>query len=245
MLKQPSPSRLRARFGLLAGFVLGTIVTGLVYAASQPPGPLAAPQPATELAGQYQLDIMVAAFSKDAAADHAERTTGTLCVNPGEPGGINTDKGWDLVTKVKPLADGRVSVALDLTTAAGKPLPSRRLEGHLGQPLLAEFNDADGVHAYSIDVTPLAGCPARLADSGAAARLSMIKQAVKNQPVREVVESMAKRAGLEVVNPQALTMRPVTLNFDQIPAERAMRLMADVDGKQAVFNGNQVRFDAK
>lgn len=245
MLKQPPPSHLRARLGFLAGVVLGTIVTGAVYAASQSPGPLKASQPATEVAGQYQLDIMVASFSRGAAADHAERTTGALCVNPGEPGGINTDKGWNLVTKVTPLNGGRVSVALDLSTAAGKPLPGQRLEGRLGEPLLAEFNDADGVHAYSIDVTPLAGCPSRRTGGGTAARLSLLTQKVNNQPVREVVESMAKRAGLEVVNPQVLTMRPVTLNFDQIPAERAMRLLADIDGKQAIFKGNQLRFDTK
>ncbi len=245
MLNQPPPSHLRARLGLLAGVVLGTIVTGAVYAASQPPAPLKASQPATEVAGQYQLDIMVALFSKGTKVDHAERATVGLCMKPGEPGSVNIGTGWELGTKVMPLDDGRVSVALDLTTAAGKPLPSRRLEGRLGQPLLAEFNDADGVHAYSIDVTPLAGCPARRADSGAAARLSMITQKVKNQPVRDVIESMAKRAGLEVVNPQALTMRLVTLNFDQIPAERALRLMADIDGKQANFNGNQVHFDTK
>ncbi|MEP7185466.1 MAG: M56 family metallopeptidase [Rhodanobacter sp.] len=245
MLKQSPPSHRRARLGLVAGVVLGTIVTGAVYAASRPVGSVAATPSPAAAAGQYQLDIMVASFSKGTAGDHAERTTGGLCMKPGESGGVNTDKGWQLEAKVMPLEAGRVAVALDLSTAAGKPMASRRLEGRLGQPMLAEFNDADGVHDYSIDVTPRAGCPARLADPGAVARLTLIKRTVKNQPVRDVIQSMAQRAGLEVVNPQDLTTRLVTLNFDQIPAERALRLMADIDGKQAIFHGKQVRFDAK
>ena len=245
MLKQPPPSHLRAALGLLAGIVVGTTVTGVVYAASRPAVQGPAPQSTTVGAGEYQLDLMVALFSKGTKANHAERTTAGLCMKPGEPGSVNLDKGWNLAAKVMPLDGGRVSVALDLSTAPGKSLPTRRLEGRLGQPLLAEFKDADGVHAYSIDVTPLAGCPARQSDSGAAARLTMITQAFKKQPVRDVVESMAKRAGLEVTNPEALTMRPVTLNFEQIPAERALRLLADIDGKQAIFQGKRVRFDAK
>ncbi|MDQ6645918.1 MAG: M56 family metallopeptidase [Pseudomonadota bacterium] len=244
MLKQSPPSHRRARLGLAAGVVLGILVTGAVYAASRPAEPVAATPSPSDAAGQYQLDIMVAWTSSNTAGDHAERTTGGICMKPGGPGGVITDTGWQLQAKVIPLQGGRVSVALDLTTV-GKPMASPRLEGPVGQPLLAEFNDADGVHTYSVDVTPLVGCPARLADNGAAARLTLIKRTVKNQPVRDVIESMAQRAGLEVLNPQDLTTRWVTLNFDQIPAERALRLMADIDGKQAIFHGKQVRFVAK
>lgn len=243
MLKQPSPSTLRVRLGLLAGVVLGALISGVVYAASRPSGPTAVqPSTAVDDAGKYQLDIMVASFSKGTDADHAERTTGALCMDPGESGGMNTDH-WQLGTKLVALDGGRVSVALDLSTATGKRLASRRLEGRLGQPLLAEFNGPDGEPAYSVDVTSLAGCPARVGDSGAAARLTMIKQTVKNQPVRAVVESMAQRAGLQVVNPQDLSTHLVTLDFDRIPAERALQLMADIDGKRAIFHGKQVRFD--
>ncbi|MFA6230207.1 MAG: M56 family metallopeptidase [Rhodanobacter sp.] len=245
MLKQSPSSHLQARLGLIAGFVLATIVTGAVYAASRPAIPVAATPSPAAAAGEYQLDIMVASFSKGAAADHAERTTGAICMKPGEPGGVNTDKGWQLGLKVMPLEGGRVSVALDLSAMPGKPPLSRRLEGRLGQPLLAEFNDADGKHAYSIDVTPLAGCPARVAESGATQRLTMIKQTVKDQPVRAVAESMARRAGLQITNPQDLSQRLVTLDFDQVPAERAMQLIADIDGMRAVFDDKRVRFEVK
>ncbi len=245
MLKQPPPSHLQTRLGLLAGVVLGTIVTGAVYAASRPSGPIATSPSPVAAASEYQLDIMVALSSKGADADRAERTTVGLCMKPGEPGSVITGNGWQLEAKVQPAGHERVSVALALGTAAGKPLASHHLEGRLGGPLLAQFEDADGKHSYSIDVTPLAGCPARGADHGAAERLTMIKQTVKDQPVRTVVESMAQRAGLSVTNPQALSTRLVTLDFDQIPAERALQLMADIDGKQATFRGKQVRFDAK
>jgi beta-lactamase regulating signal transducer with metallopeptidase domain len=248
MLKQPPPSQLRVRLGLIAGLVLGTIVTGAVYAASRPSGAVAASTSPVVAASEYQLDIMVASFSRGAAADHAERTTGAVCMKPGEPGGVNSDKGWQLELTVMPLDGRRVSVALNLIATPGKPPLSRRLEGRLGQPLLAEFNDAAGKHAYSVDVTPLAGCPARMtgvAENGAAERLTLIKQTVKNQPVRAVVESMAQSAGLQITNPQDLSRRLVTLDFDQIPAERALQLMANIDGKRAIFHGKQVRFDAK
>jgi beta-lactamase regulating signal transducer with metallopeptidase domain len=245
MLKQPSPGRLQTRLGLITGVVLGTIVSGVVYAASQTSAAVAASPPSAAVASEYQLDIMVALFTKGTDADNAERTTVGLCMKPGEPGSVNTGKGWQLQAKVRPSGPGRVSVALALSNIAGKPLASRELEGRLGGPLLAEFEGADGKQSYSVDVTPLAGCPARTVDSSAAARLTMIKQTVKNQPVRAVVELMAQRAGLTVTNPQELSTRLVTLNFDQIPVERALQLMASVDGKQAVFHGKQVRFDSK
>ena len=245
MLKQSSPSQLRVRLGLVTGLLFGTIVTGVVYAASRPSG-LAATQPsAVTAADEYQLNIMVASFSDGTDADHAQRTTVGLCMKPGESGSVNSGNGWQLEAKVLPAGRERVNVALALNTSVDKPLASRHLEGRLGGPLLAQFRDADGKHSYSIDVTPLAGCPARLADGGAAARLTMIKQTVKNQPVRAVVVSMARRAGLSITNPQALSTRLVTLDFDQIPAERALQLMANIDGKQAIFHGRQVRFEAK
>jgi len=42
-----------------------------------------------------------------------------------------------------------------------------------------------------------------------------------------------------------LDNRLVTLNFDQIPAERAMQPVADIDGMRAVFDDKRVRFEAK
>jgi hypothetical protein len=161
MLKQSAPKPLQTRLGLFAGVVLGAIVTGAVYAASGPSGAIAMQSSPAAAAGEYQLDIKVASFSKGTSLDHAERTTGGICMAQGEPGGVNTDK-WQLVAKVMPLDHGRVSVVLDLNTAAGKPIASRQLQGLLGQPLLVEFKDAGGEFAYSIDVTPLAGCPARV-----------------------------------------------------------------------------------
>lgn len=194
---------------------------------------------------EYQLDLIVASFAKGTDTNHAERTTVGLCLKPAEPGSVNTGKGWQLQAKVTPKGTGRVRITLALSSDAGDSLASRELEGRLGRPLRAEFSGADGMHSYSIVVTPLAGCPARVAESGAAARLTMIRQSVKNQPVRAVVELMAQRAGLDVSNSQDLSARLVTLNFDQIPAERSLQLMANMDGKQALFQGMQVRFESK
>jgi hypothetical protein len=43
----------------------------------------------------------------------------------------------------------------------------------------------------------------------------MIKRTVKNQPIREIVESIAQRTGLTVSNPQDVSTRLVTLDFDR------------------------------
>lgn len=66
--------------------------------------------------------------------------------------------------------------------------------------------------------------------------------ALPPSPLGGVADSRRLRAQ---DNPQALSTRLVALDFDQIPAQRAMQLMADIDGKQAIFRGTQVRFDAK
>ncbi len=161
MLKQTPLSPLRARLGLFVGLVLGTIVSGVVYAASQPFGPIVTPPSVESAAGEYQLDIMVASYSKGRAADHAGRTTGGICMKAGEAGGVNTD-AWQLGAKVVSLNGGRISVALDLRTANGTPMASHTLEGRLGQPLLAEFNGAVGEPSISVHVTAVAGCPARV-----------------------------------------------------------------------------------
>lgn len=242
MLKHQPPSPLQSRLGLLGGVVLATLVSGVVYAASRPPGPAAMPSSSAAANSEYQLGIMVASLSKGA---DAERTSAGLCMKSGEPGSVNNGKGWQLQATVLPTNPGRVSVSLALSTGAGKPVANRHLEGPLGGPLLAQFDDTNGEHYYVIDVIPVAGCPARVDESGAAERLTMITQAVTNQPVRTVVESMARSAGLDITNPQDLTIRPVTLNFEQIPAGRALQLVADIDGKQAVFQGKHVRFDNK
>lgn len=83
------------------------------------------------------------------------------------------------------------------------------------------------------------------AHADTSARSHLVSQQAKNESARAVAIAIAAKAGLTLVNPESLDNRLVTLSFKQMPAERAMRLIADVDGKKAVFEGNRVRFEAK
>lgn len=68
---------------------------------------------------------------------------------------------------------------------------------------------------------------------------------MKNEPVCTVAKVVAAKSGLVLINPELLDERPVTLNFEQITAERTMQLLADIDGMKAVFETGRVHFELK
>lgn len=244
MLKSPLPNRLQRSIGTIVGLALASVVAGTVYAASATTSQHAA-APKLVAASEYQLDMMVELGTDSAHASHAERATLALCMAPHESGSVVTH-GWKIDASTLPEADNRVRIDMTVTDAGGKPVAHVQWHGKLGESLHANGHGEDGKHQYAIEVTPQAGCPARsTAAAATGARSSMINQSVKNQPARAVAESMASKAGLELANPEALDNRLVTLNFEQIPAERALQLVADIDGKKATFDGKQVRFESK
>jgi TonB family protein len=59
-----------------------------------------------------------------------------------------------------------------------------------------------------------------------------------DRPVREVALEAAERAGIRVLNPQALAEKPVTVNFRRISAETLMKIAADESDLVASFDGN-------
>jgi len=242
MLKLTPPSRLRRSTGMITGLVLASAVVGSVYAASATSGqPLAtASKPA---ASEYQLDMMVASTTDDAHRSHADRTTLALCMAPGESGSAATH-GWKIDATTVPDGDNRVRIDLAMMEAGSGPL-HLQLHAILGEPVHTYIEGQDGKNRYAFDVTPLAGCPARTATTETASRLMLNNEYVKDQPARATAESIASKAGLTLVNPEALDNRLVTLNFEQIPAELALQLIADVGGKMAVFDGNRVHFEPK
>jgi len=244
MLKLAPPSRLRRIFGNITGLILATAVAGSVYAASATSDRHPAATSKSTTASEYQLDMMVELGIDNAHASHAERMTLALCMAPGESGSA-TVHGWKIDAVTKPQGDNRVHIDLALTGAGNESVAHVQLRGALGELQHVAGQGSDGKHQYAVDVTPLAGCPARTATTATSARLLMINQNVKDQPARAVAESMASKTGLELANPEALDNRPVTLNFEQIPAGRALQLVADIDGKKAVFDGNKVRFEDK
>jgi hypothetical protein len=170
--------------------------------------------------------------------------TVALCMAPGKNGTVKTH-GWEI--DATPVSEGgnRLRIDVAVANADGSPVARSRLHGVLGQALHDEGKGSDGKHGYAIDVTPQTGCPARTASADTGARLRLVSQMAKNQPARAVAVSVAAKAGLTLINPEQLDNRPVTLNFDQIPAERAMQLVADIDGMKAVFEGSRVHFEMK
>jgi hypothetical protein len=116
------------------------------------------------------------------------------------------------------------------------------LHGALGKTLHATGTGADGKHAYAVDVTPQAGCPAR-----ALAEASPVKvtEHTTDGTARAVAESIAVKAGWTLVNPGALGKAPITLSFNDMPAGTALQQVAYLAGMRAVLNGNKVRFQNK
>ncbi|MFC5438112.1 M56 family metallopeptidase [Rhodanobacter umsongensis] len=244
MLKSPLPGRLRRRIGGIAVATLACLVGGAVYAVSAPSGPRPGMAAASGAVGEYQLDMTLELGTDDAPASHAERMTLALCMRAGKSGTVDTH-GWTVEATPVPEGESRLRIDLAVTHAGGAPVARTQLHGALGESVHAEGKGDDGKHAYAVDITPLAGCPARTATADTGARSRLISQAVRNESARAVAVSVALAAGLTLVNPEALDDRPVTLNFDRIPAERAMHLIADIDGAKAMFDGNRVRFEPK
>ena len=245
MLKLSSPNRLQSCLGILMGAVLALCVTGLVYAASVPSNQ-ASPKAskATADSHEYQLDMMIELARDTGHQTQSQKVTAALCVAPGETGVV---KMRDLLVEasIVPQVGKQVRVDLHASGSGKNALASVRLKGVLGESLHADGKSADGLHRYSFDVIPLAGCPGRRFPAQSGALLKLITHAAINMPAREVAQAVASKAGLVLSNPQALDSRPISLNFEQIPAGRALQLIADIDGRKAVFEGLHVRFEPK
>lgn len=241
MLKLPLPGRVRRSTGMIAGLVLATVLAGSVYAASKPSGPHVGTPAGTN---EYQLNMMVKLSTDDAHASHVERMTLALCMAPSKSGTVSTH-GWKVDATPVLEGENRLRIDLAVTDTSGVPVAHTQLHGTLGEALHAEGNGEDGKHHYAIDVTPQVGCPARTASADTGARLHLVSKTAKDESARSLATTVASKAGLTLINPEVLDTRPVTLNFEQIPAERAMQLIADIDGMKAAFEGSRVRFEPK
>lgn len=249
MLKQPVPSRTR-RF--LAHTGLGAIVLAgslSVYAAQPAP---AAQHHAVADTNHFTVKIDVA------TRGHAPSMHFTQCLAKGEPfhlsGSDGPDFSWRGWFAVTPAADGLVQVAGELhvrfdqgggrvRTMDGKPIVRTRAGQRativLGQKVEKPMENG----SVRFDLTPVPGC-------GADALASIPEQvptdaAAKATPVREAAQALATKAGFTLVNADALSESPVSFKFDKMSPVSALQLLADIDGKRAVFNGHSVRFDPK
>jgi beta-lactamase regulating signal transducer with metallopeptidase domain len=238
MLKMSSPNRRRRNAGTMAGFVLSLVVAGSVYAASAPQG-----SPASQKVQglEYQLDMLVQLAIDDGHKRHTEAAALALCMAPGQAA-TATVGALKVEATTMPAQDGQVRIDLAMSNPGAAPLARSQLHGALGRPLHAAGPGVDGKHAYAIDVTPQAGCPARVL---AEASPVQVTEHVVNGTARTVAESIAAKAGWTLVNPAALGNAPVTLSFNGMPAGTALQRVADLAGMKLVLDGKQVRFENK
>ncbi|MCW8809306.1 MAG: M56 family metallopeptidase [Rhodanobacter sp.] len=247
-----TPSRRRVGAASMALLAVG--IAGAVYAAAPSPPP----QGEMGMSRQYTLKIDVA------MGGHPDSMHFTRCVKPGEPtrmSGTDGDKlSWQGSFAVSPVTDGQLEirtqvdtrferVAGNVRTMSGKPIV-RTMPGQLativfGQVINGSHPDQIKLenNTIKIGVTPNAGC-----ESGSllsAWHPVTISQRSKDRGAREIAEAVAAKAGFVLVNPEALDNRAVSLNFEQMPATAAMQLIADIDGKRAVFDDKRVRFETK
>ena len=223
---------------MMAGFMLALVVAGSVYAASAPQGS----HTSQKVQGlEYQLDMQVQLATDDGHKRHAEAAALALCMAPGQAA-TATVGALKVEATTVPADGGQVRIDLAVSNAGAPPLARSQLHGALGRPLHAAGPGVDGKHAYVVDVTPQAGCPARVM---AEASPVQVTEHIVNGTARAVAESIAAKAGWTLVNPDALGNAPVTLSFNGMPAGTALQRVADLAGMKLVLDGKQVRFENK
>ncbi len=234
MLKLSSPNRQRRMAGTMAGTALVLAVAGSVYAASVP---AASVQGSSADGRMYQLDMKIETAADEAHHRHAERTSLALCAAAGKTTTASFPD-WKIDAVTEPSGRDGVRIRLVMTGDGHAPLARRELRVRLGKSSRVTATGADGKRSYVVDVIPLVGCPARAAGHVVSEHLSKV-------PARQAAQTIASKTGFELVNPQALDNALVTFNFDAVPGDRALRLIAEIDGKKAVFDGWKVRFEPK
>ena len=235
MLKLPAPNRRRRNAGMLAGFALAIVVVGSVYAAGTPQE---SREPRKAHGPEYQLDMQVELTIDNGHERHTEAADVALCMAPGKAATASVGAVKVEATTV-PVDDGQVRIELAVTSAGASPPAHSQLHGVLGRTLHAAGTGADGKPAYAVDVTPQAGCPARVIAEASPVRVT---EHVTNGAAREVAESIAAKAGWKLANPRALGDAPVTLSFNDMPAGTALQRVADLAGMKLVLDGKRVRF---
>lgn len=137
----------------LPGCVAGTGVSGAV----------AAPDHARVGDPEYQLNLSINLGREEAGAAHDRRVNLAVCTGVGQPASVKSH-AMNISTQVSPVAGGKLGIELKVADESGATLAKSRLLGRPNELLHADGPGADGHSHYSIDLTPLEGCPARTAE---------------------------------------------------------------------------------
>ncbi len=113
---------------------------------------------------EYQFNMSLQLVTDGAKASHTRRATLALCAEVGKTARFHLHD-FDVGVMAIPDGDDRVIMNLDAggTAHQSKYLAVRRM-GTLGQRLHLDGNLPAGQGHFSLEVTPLAGCPARAAE---------------------------------------------------------------------------------
>lgn len=254
MLKLPQPNPMRRRAGAVLLVCLSIGVAGTVYAAA--PSPRA--KTGDGLGDHYTLQIDVA------MGGHADSMHFMHCLAPGaytDVSGTETSSmSWDGRFAVSPVADGQLEIRTQvdthfvrdggkIRTQSAAPIvrttPGRQATIKFGE-VVDDRHLGGGTrqdNTIRIRLTPSLGCDGKLLSS--AWHPVNVSQQASNRSARAVAQSVATKASFVLIDPQALDTRPVSLNFEQMPATSALQLIADIDGLRAVFDDKRVRFEPK
>jgi hypothetical protein len=158
MLKQIQPGPVRRAGGVVLAGVVILLGAGVAYAATAPASGGAAH------VREYQLGMKVEWSGDSPSHGRVRRLAVAMCQSPNKATSVNF-KTMAVETIVTPLRDDRVRIATTIFDGAGHELAKPVLIGALGEPLRVSVGRADSTPRYTVDITPIAGCPARKAAS--------------------------------------------------------------------------------
>lgn len=252
MLKQQPGFPGRRMGGIAMAMLIGTLGTA-VYAAVPAPAQGGAK---TAVADRYTLKVDVAFDGKPAATHFTQcLRTGKYAAFDGTESGVPEWHGRFAVTaagpdqiEIRSQLKGRLDKA-DGGTEAFSTQPTVRTKPLQRATILVGAHVAPGqggdkisgtAHYMQVDLTPSAGC------DGLAPAAALSTLFFHGMTARQMAQSVAVQSGLVLRNPEVLDDRhAIAGNFEQVPPQDAMRLIADVVGMHAEFSGNEVRFQAK
>jgi beta-lactamase regulating signal transducer with metallopeptidase domain len=234
MLTLRIPDRRRKFAGSL--FVAAGMVAtaGFAYAAS----PDAGVAPVLQKSVSYQLAMSISRGGK--AVNNF-----TLCSNGAQPMLVTSQDGQGslkMTITVKAAGKDQAQIDVDgsLDDGGQHTGVTPKLRGAWGQPMSLKIAGADGPSMpLNISMTPTIGCSV----ASAAVERSTFTQSIKDGRVRDVAQDIAAKGGYVLANPESLDEQSVTFDFEQIPYEKALQLIAQIDGKVVVIHGRQVRFE--
>ncbi|WHZ20787.1 MAG: Ferric siderophore transport system, periplasmic binding protein TonB [Rhodanobacteraceae bacterium] len=163
MLKQAQPGRVRRASGVVVAGVVILLGTGGAYAVAAPATGSSADRH-VDGAAEYQLKMKVEAAQGKQESQDVHRFEVMMCQPPGKAARVSS-RALAVEAIVTPLQGGRVRIVTTIFDSAGHKLAKPVLIGALGDPLRVTVGTTDATPRYTVDITPLAGCPAREAAS--------------------------------------------------------------------------------